>query len=531
MVSANAMARQQLKALEANNLALANMQAQFEKLTKAQEKQTRAQRKHTKAVKAAKDAEDELDKSYERKSKAITESIKAMNKRGKAFELLSRESYKTYINHDKFTNTFEYLDMLLTGTSEQIKLFGFEVANVRKVMYGFLPPGMFRMVNKLSTGLRFLGNMTRKMKEEGEEANNIFTTMGKVFKKIPKAPSLDAIKKINLKDIKSGPAARMVGAIGKAFTPVQRRRMAGFTKAQKSRKGQFAKGFEPAIVHAIKKKFFLLANGVIPFIKQASKALYVVMFYIGLIVVVVTTLKTIFADVIQPVWDTVKEGLGIVMSGFSSIWEGITQIWDGVMSGDILGAMEGVFEVLWGMAKIVFGLAYIAIGGFVSLIVNMAIGLWDKFGKMLENIKKNPGRWFKKNIGKILLFAGLIVAFLYGLPIMLPLIVIGVLWAFGRWIVKKLSSIIPGMANGGVSAGGLTVVGEKGPELVNLPRNSRVHSNKDSRKMVSSGGGNTINVTVNATSTNDTELRRIAQKVAQMINREVNRTTSSSMSR
>ena len=377
-----------------------------------------------------------------------------------------------------------------------------------------------------------------------DETNTSFVedlgiTCKKVFRKIPKAPSLKqffAIDKGTPKEqIMRGPAARMArsikGGIDKAFTPVQRRRMAAFTEEQRKRKGQFAKGFEPAIVHAIKKKFFLLANGVIPFIRQASKALYVVMFYIGLIVVVITTLKTIFADVIQPVWDTIQEGLGIVMSGFSSIWDGITQIWDGVMSGDILGAMEGVFEVLFGMAKVVLGLAYVVVGGFVSLIVNMAMGLWNKFGKMWDNIKKNPGQWVTKNWKKILLAAFLIVAFLYGLPIMLPLMVIGVLYSFGCWLVKKIKGIVPGFANGGVSAGGLAVVGEKGPELVNLPRNSRVHSNKDSRKMVSSGGGNTINVTVNATSTNDTELRRIAQKVAQMINREVNRTTSSSMSR
>ena len=51
---------------------------------------------------------------------------------------------------------------------------------------------------------------------------------------------------------------------------------------------------------------------------------------------------------------------------------------------------------------------------------------------------------------------------------------------------------IPMMAKGGIAKGGLTLVGEEGPELVNLPKGAMVHSNAESRRM----GGNTINVNV-----------------------------------
>ena len=40
-------------------------------------------------------------------------------------------------------------------------------------------------------------------------------------------------------------------------------------------------------------------------------------------------------------------------------------------------------------------------------------------------------------------------------------------------------------ASGGISQGGLSLVGERGPELVNLPRGSRVYSNEESMKMSS----------------------------------------------
>ena len=54
-----------------------------------------------------------------------------------------------------------FFDVALSSASEQVKIFGLEAANARKIMYGFLPPGMFRMVNKLSTGFRTLGSITR----------------------------------------------------------------------------------------------------------------------------------------------------------------------------------------------------------------------------------------------------------------------------------------------------------------------------------------------------------------------------------
>lgn len=85
---------------------------------------------------------------------------------------------------------------------------------------------------------------------------------------------------------------------------------------------------------------------------------------------------------------------------------------------------------------------------------------------------------------------------------------------------------LPFFANGGVSAGGLAVVGERGPELVNLPRGSRVHSNSESKKM---GGGNTVHVHVNGRlGASDSELRDIAKKVGRMVSAEINRSTSSS---
>lgn len=54
--------------------------------------------------------------------------------------------------------------------------------------------------------------------------------------------------------------------------------------------------------------------------------------------------------------------------------------------------------------------------------------------------------------------------------------------------------VIHARATGG-AASGMTLVGERGPELVNLPGGSRVYSNQDSRNMMS-GGGMTVNLNI-----------------------------------
>lgn len=61
------------------------------------------------------------------------------------------------------------------------------------------------------------------------------------------------------------------------------------------------------------------------------------------------------------------------------------------------------------------------------------------------------------------------------------------------------SSIIPGFATGtSYAPGGLAMVGERGPELVNLPRGSQVIPNGQTERMMAGGSGPvTISVTVN----------------------------------
>ncbi len=137
----------------------------------------------------------------------------------------------------------------------------------------------------------------------------------------------------------------------------------------------------------------------------------------------------------------------------------------------------------------------------------------------------NLSFWKKAGVATALL--GAIVLWLFGIPVIMPLIILGALFMFGKWFLNNFKKVVPFMANGGVSSGGMAVVGERGPELVSLPRGSRVHSNSASKKMA--GGGTTIvnNITINARDTSDGEMRRIADKISSMVNNKINRSTSS----
>ena len=70
-----------------------------------------------------------------------------LEKENKQFNLLQLNVFETFQNFSKFqeitgqgkfVSILEYIDLILTGTSQKMKVFGIEVATARKVMYGFL---------------------------------------------------------------------------------------------------------------------------------------------------------------------------------------------------------------------------------------------------------------------------------------------------------------------------------------------------------------------------------------------------------
>ena len=567
--------------LIANNLALQAMNKQLKEISQTQ-------RNTTQTLKKANDEGEKAVELAKTRSEASTKLVNMLEKENKQFNLLQLNVFETFQNFSKFqeitgqgkfVSILEYIDLILTGTSQKMKVFGIEVATARKVMYGFLPPGMFRLVNQLSTSIRTATGFIRAFKGQGEDTNNMLTTMGKVFRKLPNPAA--AFKELGkgrrkrnlaaLEEAKNRQAAADMLPMGfdlglgkeiagreaferRARTPFERLRdktggVSGIVSGVNTRIQKVRAFLELQYYRAQRKvfrirlKYYTFAGNfaqmslrekgktiVDTFIKVIKtpllQALITGMFYLTMIVLVVALITKVVWPALKGAFETFKNFSGIIISGFMSIFEGIREVFTSLIEGDLLGVMNGLLEIAFGIVKVIFGLLVAVIAAQISFVINFLGVILSKTLEFGKNLIASPIDTVKENIGKIALVGLAVLGFFFGLPAMLVGIALFALFAVGRFIVNKIKDIVPGFANGGVSSGGLAVVGEKGPELVNLPKGSRVHSNKDSKKMVSSGG-NTINITINARDTSDAELRRIADKIGNMVNNRINRRTSS----
>ena len=284
---------------------------------------------------------------------------------------------------------------------------------------------------------------------------------------------------------------------------------------------------------------------VIPNIMFVFSKLKMAMLYFVAALVVVMALMPL----IKSLWEGVKETAGLLSAIGIGVWDQVKSIWGDAVKllevtwGMIYSAFTGdaealvgyALDFLWVSAKLIFKLAALTFTVAIGAAVALGLGIWNWI------VTNGPGKLLK-----ILLYAGFIlivyhiaahaiamiasiIAGIIGvIPVGIALLVIAlgvVLHQFGRWVGKNLF----GFSEGGVvNHTGMSLVGEKGPEFVNLPRGSRVFSNKDSKKMV--GGNVTNNISVNVqgrVGASDSEIRDIARKVGVQINREINRTTSS----
>ena len=166
-------------------------------------------------------------------------------------------------------------------------------------------------------------------------------------------------------------------------------------------------------------------------------------------------------------------GFQMIFDGLVNFFKGFANMFMAAFAGDGGALYEGFLQMGKGIVQILGGLLRVMVQTLLALIAGVANGIFRFLG----------GR-----DGKI----------------------------FGRKV--------PQFASGGVSSGGLAIVGERGPELVRLPSGARVHSNAESRRM-SGAGGSTIHVHVNGrVGASDAEIRDIANKVAREINLRMNRT-------
>ncbi len=241
------------------------------------------------------------------------------------------------------------------------------------------------------------------------------------------------------------------------------------------------------------------------------------------------------ADFLAPIIEMAKG----VLEGLLTMFSGVTDIFKAFFGSGSFGErmqllLDGVIKLFSGLGTIIFS----ALKGAVKLALTLIIGVVVIYWKMLSKIASGIVAFFSDPMKHINNAVKKISEWFQSIDWGALAVKIGEkimeFWTkFTTWMGNTISGFmdgIPFFANGGVSAGGLAVVGEKGPELVNLSRGTKVYSNTESKKMVGGGGGNTvINVSVNGrVGASDSELRDIARKVGRMVSAEINRSTSSS---
>lgn len=235
----------------------------------------------------------------------------------------------------------------------------------------------------------------------------------------------------------------------------------------------------------------------------------------------------------------IKARIKMAVALFTAVWNtirGIFSVVKSVLTGDWRGAWEGIkgivstwgayFKTVWEGIKSVFGAvvnwfgntfaaAWEAIKAVFSNVAGFFQNIWNTIKKMFDavgiTISESISAKFRSTLNAVFSFAGgLINNFIRGI----------------NWAVDKINAIpgvsisrlsevnIPMLAKGGfIQRAGNVIVGERGPEMLRLPRGASVTPLPAG---MAAGGGtynNTFYVTVNADDSNSAErfVRRVKE--------------------
>lgn len=280
---------------------------------------------------------------------------------------------------------------------------------------------------------------------------------------------------------------------------------------------------------------------------------YAVVYLAIISIIVVFVLKTI-----KEAWKftqkVISPFVGMMLNALSGIWDGLTELFSGIINGDLYKIASGLIDIVINVAQFLLGLALTIVVGLGTMVLTMLVTGAKKLFKFVIGIFTGAVD-IKKNIGKIFMLVAVIIGLIFGFPVMLGVLLTGLIilavkkigeklkdMVFGVKIIKNVvkgagkflgnvrDKVMGAFADGGiVSKSGMQLVGERGPELVRLPKGTRVHSSTESRKMLqNTNNSNTINITINAKDTSDAEMRRIAEKIGRLVNNNINRNTGMS---
>ena len=542
--------------LQKNNDMLEAMQKTLDKLASGIKGLNEQQKQFTEQTKKAADAEAALNKELVTREEVLKKAFEILADGGqqiKKFELISKKSFDAFM--EAGGNIFDFADLALSSLNQRVKIFGVEAGLARKVMYGFLPPGMFRLVNKISTLFRFLGGIFRQTSADGENIDNVFKKMARGLLSFPKIMKMKKGDFNIMGKIKSGiEEAKDIGETSKFYNSLIKEEKGKIKLAKQAQASGTGTGDEEEIIEAAQKQIELLeesrdsaiemskmgkfTNKFMKGLKAAPKFLGQALMFFGkmmlfagiFLMIAYVLWKTVgktLIEAVKQVMPAIQVMIGFVVASLGMVWDGISTIFNAFFGDGNLGdIIDGVIEIAKGLlllALSVAGTLLVALGGVVVEFIKLAVSKTIAF--LTDTFTSWDG--FFKALPVILGVVAGIIAFIYGAPIWLAALAFVVLYKIGKWLVKKIKNAFSFNATGGLVNNDMTIVGERGPELVSLPRGSRVHSNSNSKRMAGgSGVVNNFNITINAKDTSKAEMRRIADEIGRMVSSKINRRTS-----
>lgn len=216
----------------------------------------------------------------------------------------------------------------------------------------------------------------------------------------------------------------------------------------------------------------------------------------------------------ENIYPILEEGVSLIMKAFGK-------------NGNLADLLDGLLLIFGGILGTALFVLYQLLkqGGFL---------LWRLFQQFIDKQRRKAGESLLKfglRIYATFLAIGAAIFLLASFG-WIPLVAV----ALGAAIIKAITfggtrrkERLEKKAKGGLVTSNVQLVGEEGPELVSLPKGSRVHTASQTRNTLSKSqqNVNNINITINAKDTSRAEMRRIAEEIGRMVNSKINRNTSS----
>lgn len=246
-------------------------------------------------------------------------------------------------------------------------------------------------------------------------------------------------------------------------------------------------------------------NNVTAFLQNWGPTILAIMFWpFSLLIGLVITFKDQIMAVLNALWSGISAGFqavtGFIQAVFQTASAVVMAVWSPIAGffGGVWVQIRGIFSGVGNFFGAVFGWAANAASGALNSIIGVASGVYNAIASFFRPIGTVAGNMIGGTIRGVV--NGIIGMVQNGLNSFISMI------NGAAGIINKIPGVhIPGIPHIGLPrlafgaknyAGGVTLVGERGPELVNLPKGADVYTATQTanafRNSRGGGGGVTI---------------------------------------